>query len=72
MRDAKVLQVVRREVGQDRLVYFVLAERSLVLPEAQAPQPNHDVHRETQASLRSISSCGRHGEDLQGRRSWQE
>ena len=37
--DAKLLQVLRREVRQDRLVYLVVAECALVLPEAQAPQP---------------------------------
>jgi hypothetical protein len=43
-RDAKLLEVLRRQTGQDRLVYLVLAEYCLVLPEAQAPQPDHDVH----------------------------
>jgi hypothetical protein len=42
--DAKLLQVVRREIWQDRLVYLILAECRLVLPEAQAPQPDHNVH----------------------------
>jgi hypothetical protein len=32
------------EVRQDRLVYFVFAECRLVLPEAQAAQPDHDIH----------------------------
>ena len=44
MRDAEVLQVLRRQVRQNRLVYLVLAECRLILPEAQAPQPDHDVH----------------------------
>src|SRR5215472_3256648 len=43
-RDAKLLEVLRRQTGQDRLVYLVFAEYCLVLPEAQAPQPDHDVH----------------------------
>ena len=43
-RDAKLLQVISPQVRQDRLVDVVLAEHSLVLSEAQAPQPNHDVH----------------------------
>ena len=29
---------------KDRLVYLVLAECRLILSEAQAPQPDHDVH----------------------------
>src|SRR5262249_44683405 len=28
----------------DRFVYLVLAEDRLILPEAQAPQPDHNVH----------------------------
>ena len=43
-RDAKLLQVLLREARQNRLVYLVLAECRLVLPEAQAPQPDHNVH----------------------------
>jgi len=27
-----------------RLVYVILAENGLILPEAQAPQPDHNVH----------------------------
>ena len=42
--DAEVLEVLRRQIGQNRLVYLILAECRLILPEAQAPQPNHDVH----------------------------
>ena len=45
-RYAKVLQVLRRQVGQDRLVYLVFAEYRLVLPKAQTPQPDHDVHNQ--------------------------
>jgi hypothetical protein len=43
-RDAKLLQVLRRQVRQDTVVYFVVAERGLILPKAQAPQPDRDVH----------------------------
>ena len=43
-RDAKLLQVVSRQVRQDRLVDVVLAEHSLVLSEAKAPQPDYNVH----------------------------
>ena len=42
--DAKLLQVLVRQARKDRLVYFILAECRLVLPEAQAPQPDHNVH----------------------------
>src|SRR5262245_40773798 len=42
--DAKVLQVLGRQVRQDLFGYFVLAECCLILPEAQAPQPDHNVH----------------------------
>ena len=42
--DAKLLEVLRREVRQDRLVYLILAERGLILSKAEAPQPDHDVH----------------------------
>jgi hypothetical protein len=37
-------QVLFRQTRKNRLVYLVLAECRLILPEAQAPQPNHDVH----------------------------
>src|SRR5262249_31983180 len=42
--DAKLLQRLVRQARQDRLIYLVLAERCLVLSEAKAPQPDHDVH----------------------------
>jgi hypothetical protein len=42
--NAEVLEVLRRQIGQDRLAYLVLAERRLILPEAQAPEPDHHVH----------------------------
>jgi hypothetical protein len=42
--DAKLLQVLCRQARQDRLVYLILAEYRLILPEAKAPQPDHDVH----------------------------
>ena len=43
-RDAKLLQVFRRQVREDRFVNLVLAERSLIFTKAKAPQPHHDVH----------------------------
>ena len=33
-----------RQAREDRLVYLILAECCLILPEAQAPQPDHNVH----------------------------
>ena len=43
-RDAKLLQVLFRQARKNRLVYLILAECRLILPEAQAPQPDHNVH----------------------------
>ena len=34
---------------KDRLVYLILAEDRLIFPEAQAPQPDHNVHFEAPA-----------------------
>ena len=42
--DAKLLEVLVRQARENRLVYLILAECRLVLPEAQAPQPDHNVH----------------------------
>jgi hypothetical protein len=42
--NADFLQVLLCEAREDPLVYLVVAERSLVSFEAQAPQPNHDIH----------------------------
>jgi hypothetical protein len=42
--DAKLLQGFVRQARKNRLIYFILAECRLVLPEAQAPQPDHNVH----------------------------
>ena len=43
-RDAKLFQVISRQAQQDLFVYLVLAERSLIAPEAQGAQPIPDVH----------------------------
>ena len=40
-----LLQVLSRQARENRLVYVILAEGRLTLPEAQAPQPDHDVAR---------------------------
>src|SRR5262249_32028954 len=42
--DAELLQDLVRQAREDRLVNLILAECRLILPEAQAPQPDHDVH----------------------------
>src|SRR5262245_40221746 len=42
--DAKLLQVLFRQARKNRLVDVILAECRLILPEAQAPQPDHNVH----------------------------
>jgi rubredoxin len=42
--DADFLQVLLCQVREDPLVDFVVAECRLVFFEAQAPQPDHDVH----------------------------
>ena len=64
--DAKLLQVLQPSAGKNRLVYLVVAERSLILSEAKAPQPDHDVHDGARASAWSISSSERPGEVLGG------
>ena len=42
--DPKLLQGLVRQARENRLVYLILTEGRLVLPEAQAPQPDDDVH----------------------------
>jgi hypothetical protein len=42
--DAKLLQVLFRQARKNRLVYLILAKCGLILPEAQAPQLDHNVH----------------------------
>jgi hypothetical protein len=43
--------VLVRQARKNRLVYVILAKCRLVLPEAQAPQPDHNVHE-------GAPSCG--------------
>src|SRR5262245_54666267 len=57
-RDAKLLQVLVRQARKNRLVYVILAECRLVLPEAQAPQPDHNVHWNAPQSAAAPSSTG--------------
>jgi hypothetical protein len=42
--DAKLLQGLVRKARKNCLVYVILAEGRLILPETQAPQPDYDVH----------------------------
>ena len=63
-RDAKHLQVLSRQALKDRFVYLVFAECSLILSEAKAPQPDHDVHDDARASAWSIALLERLGEGL--------
>src|SRR5262249_42238111 len=42
--DAKLLQVLVRQARENRLVYVILAEDRLILPETKAPQPDHHIH----------------------------
>jgi hypothetical protein len=42
--DAKLLQVLVRQARENRIVYLMLAKCRLILPEAEAPQPDHDVY----------------------------
>ena len=65
-RDAKLLQVLCRQARKNRLVYVILAECRLILPEAQAPQPDHNVHDGAHnRGWRASSSGGSEG--VQGR-----
>ena len=42
--DAKLLQGLVRQARKNRLVYLIFTECRLILPEAKAPQPDHNVH----------------------------
>jgi hypothetical protein len=42
--NADFLQVLLGEVREDPLVNLIVAESRLVFLEAQAPQPDHNVH----------------------------
>ena len=60
--DADFLQVLLGEVREDPLVDLVVAESHLVFFEAQAPQPDHNVHDGAHnlgwPYQLAISSCG--------------
>jgi hypothetical protein len=54
----QLTEMIFREVGQDALVYLVLAEHRLILFEAQAPQPACHVHDRRPQSGDVQSSAG--------------
>src|SRR6478736_6186529 len=56
--DTKLLQVLVRQAWENRLVYIIVAENRLVLPEAQAPQPDHNVHDGAHNQWWRTSSAG--------------
>src|SRR5271163_2825534 len=43
--DAEVLQVVERQLRQHRAVDLIVPERRLILPKAEVPEPDPDIHR---------------------------
>src|ERR1700719_2080468 len=59
--DPKLLQGLVRQTRKDRLVYFILAECRLILPEAQAQQPDHNVHDGARTQGCDPSSCSPEG-----------
>ena len=63
--NAKLLQVLSRQARKNRFVNLVLAERSLILSKAKAPQPNHNVHRGAPQSGVACIIC-RVSEGVQG------
>jgi hypothetical protein len=52
--DPEVLQVLRRQARQDRLIDLVIAEVRLILFEAEPPQPTSDVHHGAPVHLAPI------------------
>src|SRR5579862_7542593 len=57
-RNTKLLQVLSRQARKNRFVNLVLAELSLILSKAKAPQPDHDVHGGTQNSALQLIIVG--------------
>ena len=56
--DAKLLEVLRRQVRQDPLANFVFTKRGLILRKAKAPQPDHNVHDGAHNQWWRASSAG--------------
>jgi hypothetical protein len=52
-RDTKLLQVLSRQIREDRLINVVLAECPLVSFEAKVPQPSAEVHDNVQVPSRA-------------------
>jgi hypothetical protein len=72
---SQILQVLRRQVRQDRFVNLVLAEGPLLPFEAEAPQPTPEVHegvlttRQTDMileAIRRVHSAGSRWRSLSG------
>jgi hypothetical protein len=61
--DTKLLQGLVRQARKNRLVYLILAECRLILPETQASQPDHNVHDGAHSALLHI--IGPPGESVQ-------
>jgi hypothetical protein len=55
--DAQILQVLRRQAWQDLLVDRIVAECSIVLSEAEAPQPSLDIQVQSPALLLATVMC---------------
>src|SRR5271155_4489758 len=66
--DAEILEVVNRQSRQHRAVDFVGAERRLVLPQTEAPQPISDIHRRTR--MRFDSYDGPRETESPGQECW--
>ena len=59
--DAKLLQGLVRQARKNRLVDVIFAECRLILSEAQAPQPDHNVHWGAHNQWWHASSAGEGG-----------
>ena len=56
--DAKLLERLVRQARENRLVYLIVAECRLILPEDQAPQLDHNVHEGAHNQWWRASSAG--------------
>ena len=56
-REAELAEMIVREIGQNGEVYVILAERRLILFEADTPQQTPEIHRDT---LLVSTGCANH------------
>ena len=64
-RDAKLFQVLLRQARKDRLVYLDSRRNAAsVLPEAQAPQPDDNVHDMSQSRVGGMMVAPKGGVQL--------